>query len=470
MGVNSSKLGKKGGASASLAAPSTIENRQIVRKANKEDLFTFVTYSILSDNAVTDQVFAHWKKKDRKSKARYPQLLAELQAMAASVVCLQAVDGTLYEELLKPEMAKLGYEASMLRLSGKKTDANRTGVATFFHSGTFRLLKTHNIKLNDTMKDAAKAARLDPRSAGLLNNSEALVLLLQLLPDKHAKQHCVVVANSELCASATADVQALEAALLLRELQSYAEHVHSFKTDSGMSDVGVGYIVAGDLGAGPKSPQYSLLKRGSLDIKDDRKLRKCPQVSVGTGRSSHSQPLVDWFRGSFTHNWSSLKSAYATVVGQEPANTVFSDQGKACRDYVWFTGDNLNANSALQAPSQATLEQAGGIPNASYPSDHIPLCIGFRFKKSDVFTSVLPFDGAHRAAASPGSDGGDEQRGNEQEVDDLAPRNLDDILGFKMPTDKTRYDRFGRERHVSGISTQEDLAPSAWKAAESRRY
>lgn len=63
------------------------------------------------------------------------------QAMAASVVCMQAVGGELYEELLKPEMAKLGYEATMMRLSGKKDDPHRVGVATFFHSGTFRLLK-----------------------------------------------------------------------------------------------------------------------------------------------------------------------------------------------------------------------------------------------------------------------------------------------------------------------------------------
>lgn len=55
-------------------------------------------------------------------------------------------------------------------------------------------------------------------------------------------------------------------------------------------------------------------------------------------------------------------------------------------------------------------------------------------------------------------------------VDDLAPRDLDDILGFKMPTDKTRYDRFGRERAASGIAPGQDLAPDAWKAAESRRY
>ncbi len=43
---------------------------------------------------------------------------------------------------------------------------------------------------------------------------------LQLLPDKHAKQHCVVVANTRLAGDeAGQDVAALEAGLLMHELQ-----------------------------------------------------------------------------------------------------------------------------------------------------------------------------------------------------------------------------------------------------------
>lgn len=47
---------------------------------------------------------------------------------------------------------------------------------------------------------------------------------------------------------------------------------------AGMDDVAVGYVIAGDLGAGPKSPQYGLLKRGELDEKEGKKLRKCGPV------------------------------------------------------------------------------------------------------------------------------------------------------------------------------------------------
>lgn len=45
-----------------------------------------------------------------------------------------------------------------------------------------------------------------------------------------------------------------------------------------------------------------------------------------------------------------------------------------------------------QVPDQSTIRPLGGLPNAQFPSDHVPLVFGFRFKKSDAFTSMLPFD------------------------------------------------------------------------------
>lgn len=54
--------------------------------------------------------------------------------------------------------------------------------------------------------------------------------------------------------------------------------MQEFKTSAGLAEVSVGYLLAGDLGAGPKSPQHGLLKHGRLDDKEDRKLRKCQQV------------------------------------------------------------------------------------------------------------------------------------------------------------------------------------------------
>ena len=61
-------------------------------------------------------------------------------------------------------------------------------------------------------------------------------------------------------------------------MQSYAKHVHEFKESAGLKEVSIGYVLAGDFAATPKSAQYSLLRKGALDEKDIKRLHKCPTV------------------------------------------------------------------------------------------------------------------------------------------------------------------------------------------------
>ena len=35
-------------------------------------------------------------------------------------------------------------------------------------------------------------------------------------------------------------------------------------------------------------------------------------------------------------------------MSQEPPFTIYTDKTKACHDYVWYSSENLNANTALQ--------------------------------------------------------------------------------------------------------------------------
>jgi hypothetical protein len=74
--------------------------------------------------------------------------------------------------------------------------------------------------MNEVATKACKKHKVNPGSARLLNNSFAQTTLLQLLPAKHAKCHAVVVANTALMWDGQQpDVQTVEAALFMRELQ-----------------------------------------------------------------------------------------------------------------------------------------------------------------------------------------------------------------------------------------------------------
>lgn len=47
---------------------------------------------------------------------------------------------------------------------------------------------------------------------------------------------------------------------------------------------------------------------------------------------------------------------------QEPEFTVYTDRTKSCRDYVWYTGENLNANSALNVSTRLAHLRSMQIP------------------------------------------------------------------------------------------------------------
>ena len=60
-----------------------------------------------------------------------------------------------------------------------------------------------------------------------------------------------------------------------------------------------------------------------------------------------------------------------------------------------------------QMPDEMFLKPFTGLPNTSYPSDHLALVVGFRFKKTDAFTTGLPWDkvaGDGEAEAAPEED------------------------------------------------------------------
>lgn len=64
----------------------------------------------------------------------------------------------------------------------------------------------------------------------------------------------------------------------------------------------------------------------------------------------------------------------------------------------------LEVRSHVQVPDASVLAPLQGLPNAKYPSDHVPLVFGFRFKKSEAFTSSLPFDQPAGGATSTAGD------------------------------------------------------------------
>lgn len=92
-----------------------------------------------------------------------------------------------------------------------------------------------------------------------------------------------------------------------------------------------------------------------------------------------------------------LKSAYAqqpnhTTTG-EPAFTSYHADFKGCVDYIWYGGvlggaSAIRCEGILEPPLHRDLSKSVGLPNATNPSDHIPMCALFRIGEPSAAAQV----------------------------------------------------------------------------------
>jgi hypothetical protein len=99
-------------------------------------------------------------------------------------------------------------------------------------------------------------------------------------------------------------------------------------------------------------------------------------------------------------------------------------------------------------PDAALLQPLKGCPNATYPSDHLSLAVGFRVKKYE--TGSVPYGAKGAESASAAEAPADAVAEEDKPVVDLPAY------------DPKNYDRFGYERNTSGISQSSDYS-DYWK-------
>ena len=54
------------------------------------------------------------------------------------------------------------------------------------------------------------------------------------------------------------------------------------------------------------------------------------------------------FKARNTSGRTACDPHFHSSMAQEPPFTIYTDKTKACHDYVWYSSENLNANTALQ--------------------------------------------------------------------------------------------------------------------------
>ncbi|XP_022140802.1 carbon catabolite repressor protein 4 homolog 4 [Momordica charantia] len=346
----------------------SVEGADIYSRSKPDGIrFRLVSYNILAQVYVKSSFFPHSPSPCLKWKARSLAILAVLKNLEADFLCLQEVDE--YDSFYKGNLERCGYSSLYIQRSGQKRD----GCGIFFKHENAELIIEDRIEYNDLVdsiqddgcscedksEDVVTGASNDVESNnGLSTKTTAgdhgdpndprvrlkrdCVGIMAAFKLKKPFHHIVIVANTHLYWDPEwADVKLAQAKYLLSRLARFRTLV-SEKFECKPS-----VLLAGDFNSTPGDKVYQYL------------------VSGDSPECLEELPLP-------------LCSVYSTILGTEPSFTNCTPGFTGTLDYIFFSpSDPIRPISFLELPQSEWPEVIGGLPNNTYPSDHLPIAAEF---------------------------------------------------------------------------------------------
>ncbi|XP_063074176.1 protein angel homolog 2 [Engraulis encrasicolus] len=358
--------------------------------------FSVMSYNILSQQLLHENsyLYRHCSVPVLDWKYRYANIMKEIEEHNADILCLQEVQEDHYVSQMKPSLEALGYQCEYKKRTGGKPD----GCAVVFKRDSFALLSGHPVEY------------LRPGVPLLDRDNVGMVLLLQ--PNTSTTMPSpLCVANTDLLSNPRrGDIKLAQVAMLLAELRRVAS-----RPDGTLCPL----VVCGDMNSVPWSPLYRFLRDGRLDYygifrgevsgQDAVPRRQHPLTvplwphTLGINaqcqyhcQSNTSGLTIEEFyrinRPCIQHGFS-FSSAYSHRSSKrgEPEVTTNNMQRPLTVDYIFYTaasrftsdpsslyGEGLQLLARLSLFDVTDLSTVGGLPNASHPSDHLPLLARFR--------------------------------------------------------------------------------------------
>ncbi|KAL4348850.1 hypothetical protein GQ457_17G019440 [Hibiscus cannabinus] len=303
--------------------------------------FSLVSYNILAKAYFTSNHFPHsssppcFRPCCFSWEARSQQILSLLKNLAADFYSLQELDE--YDFFCKKRMESLGYSSIYIKRSGQKPD----GCGIFYKKNRAQLLLKEEMEydlvpLEHDEASSSSDKRNDPPTKRIKTDRVGIMAAFKL---EGPRRHVVILANTHLHGGPkTLDVRLAQAKYLLRRLAQFKTLVtHKFHSTPSV-------MLCGDFNSTPRDKVYRYLNSGNTS-------------STSSDRCLGELPLP-------------LYSTYASAGG-EPPFTAWNPKFTSTLDYVFFSpSDCLKPVSILRVDSA---DVAGGLPNYSHPSDHLPI-------------------------------------------------------------------------------------------------
>ena len=301
--------------------------------------FSIATWNCLADGLTRD--FTHAPPDLLAWPSRAPQILDELTSLDADVLCLQEINRV--ESLAPLNLTHALLFAPKLRSPALEFGAPGCGTALLVRRARFDVVDVETVYFK--------------ADASTLSNQNAIVTILR---DKlSADGRLIVVASTHLKAGEGEEYSSLRV-FQVEQLVAHARGAR-MRAEGAEGTAPVPIFIAGDFNTRPgEAPYASLLTTLPGTASAFNVLHRPERGVEGVGGYADGEPA-----------WTTFK-----FRGHEGA--AGGKEKRACIDYIFFSaGAALVGVRALP-----TAEQAGalGLPNASFPSDHVPLAALFAWQ------------------------------------------------------------------------------------------
>ncbi|KAJ7570133.1 hypothetical protein O6H91_01G107700 [Diphasiastrum complanatum] len=350
--------------------------------------FTLLSYNILADLYATSDMYSYCPPWALSWTYRRQNLLREILAYKADILCLQEVQSDHFEEFFAPELDKHGYAA----VYKKKTVELFTGTAyaidgcaTFFRRDRFSLVKKYEVEFNKAAQSLSEA--LVPSSqrkaalSRLLKDNVALIVVLEALDSIHGPDASISPGKCQLLCVANTHIHANPE---LKDVKLWQVHTLLKGLEKIAASADIPMLVAGDFNSVPGSAPHNLIATGRVDPAHPDLAADVLGILRPASKLCHQLRLV------------SAYSAFSRLPGVGPAfeqQRQRTDSGSkeplftnctrdflGTLDYIFYTADSLAMESLLELLDEESLHKDTALPSPEWSSDHIALLAEFRCK------------------------------------------------------------------------------------------
>lgn len=352
------------------------------------DSFTVMSYNTLCQHYATTKMYKYTPSWALDWDFRRNALKEEVFRRNTDIICLQEVETRTFHEFWTPLMQSVGYKGYFFSKTRSKTMSESEskkvdGCATFFRTSKFQLIQKQCLEYNTVCMGSDKYKKTKDLFNRFMNKDHiALITYLQHVESGEK----VIFVNTHLhWDPAFNDVKALQVGILLDELQGIAKKLNHTNNIDDIKNTSV--VICGDFNSTNDSAVYQLFSTGAVSKHEDLEGR------------DYGRFTDEGFHHSFK-----LKSAYDYVAHDFPF-TNFTPTFTKVIDYVWYSTPTLQVKGLLGKPDDDYMSHHVGIPNAHFPSDHIPLVTKFQIRKKGPVPS-----GTKKADFKPGFKAGSSRK------------------------------------------------------------